>query len=86
MLNKSQKSLLRAELFKHLDGIVVAPIAYCLFDNEVTDFIIEQKKTSLQEITKMFNANDSYLNVALRTLASQGWLGYKLNGGEVKSN
>jgi hypothetical protein len=36
--------------------------------------MLQQQKASLQELTAKFNANEGYLNVALRVLASQGWL------------
>ncbi|PHN99667.1 polyketide synthase, partial [Rhodobacteraceae bacterium 4F10] len=36
--------------------------------------MLDKKSVSLTEITNHFKANDGYLNVALRTLCSQGWL------------
>jgi hypothetical protein len=68
------KSELRGILFRHLDGIVTIPSAYSLYKNGVLDFILQQQKVSLHELTIKFNANEGYLNVALRVLASQGWL------------
>ena len=35
---------------------------------------MKEEKTSVKNITEKFNANEGYLNVALRILASQGWL------------
>lgn len=68
------KGELRGILFRHLDGIVTIPSAYSLYKKGVLDYILEQKKVSLQELTAKYTANDGYLNVALRVLASQGWL------------
>jgi hypothetical protein len=68
------KSELRAILFRHLDGIVTVPTSYSLYSKGVLSYILEHKKVSLQELTNKFNANEGYLNVALRVLASQGWL------------
>ncbi len=74
MLDKSAKRKLREDLFRYLDGLGVAPSAYILYQKGVTDFILDRKETSLQEITEKFSANEGYLNVALRLLCSQGWL------------
>ena len=68
------KSELRGILFRHLDGIVTVPAAYSLFKKGVLDFILQEQKVSLEKLTKHFEANEGYLNVALRVLASQGWL------------
>jgi hypothetical protein len=68
------KSELRGILFRHLDGIVTIPVAYSLYNKGVLDYILQQQKVSLEELTLKFNANEGYLNVALRVLASQGWL------------
>ena len=83
MLTKEQRDNHREELFRHLDGIVVAPIAYNLHKNGVTDYLLEHTKSSLEEITNNFKANEGYLNVALRVLASQGWINYKIDENEV---
>ena len=73
-MNPEQKKALRGKLFRHLDGIVVAPSAYALKKYGVTDFLIEKKKASIKDLTTKFEANEGYLNVALRGLCSQGWL------------
>ena len=68
------KSELRGILFRHLDGIVTVPVAYCLAEKGVLNYIVQHQKVSLQELAIKFNANEGYLNVGLRVLASQGWL------------
>jgi hypothetical protein len=68
------KSELRGILFRHLDGIVTVPVAYSLYKKGVLAYILQQQKISLQELAEKFMANEGYLNVALRVLASQGWL------------
>ncbi len=68
------KSELRGILFRHLDGIVTVPTAYSLHKMGVLEYILKQHKVSLQELRDKFKANEGYLNVALRVLASQGWL------------
>lgn len=74
MLSEQEHTDFRADLFKHLDGIVTAPSAYALFEKGVTAYILKKKEVSLQELTRNFDANEGYLNVALRVLCSQGWL------------
>ncbi|CAM1370962.1 class I SAM-dependent methyltransferase [Tenacibaculum xiamenense] len=74
MLTKQEKSHLRNQLFRHLDGIVTCPSAFVLFDKGITKYLLENKKATLSELAEKFKANDGYLNVALRTLCSQGWL------------
>jgi len=88
-MTKAEKSKLRGDLFRHLDGIVTAPTAYTLHENGVLNFILENEKTTLSSITEKFKANEGYLNVALRVLASQGWLDYEILDGDnisVQSN
>jgi len=86
MLTASEKRQFREELFRHLDGIVIAPVAYCLFKNNVTTYLLQNKKSSISKIAKDCNANEGYLNVALRMLSSQGWLDYKINTQDIVIN
>lgn len=79
MLSKQEKSELRGKLFRHLDGIVTCPAAHELHAKGITEYLLEAKKTDLTELSKIFKANEGYLNVALRTFASQGWLEYKVD-------
>jgi len=74
MLSKQKLLTLRNKLFRHLDGIVIAPSAYALKENGVTDHMLKHKRTDLEDLATKFNANEGYLNVALRGLCSQGWL------------
>ncbi len=74
MSNTLNKSELRAVLFKHLDGIVTAPVAFSLHQKGVLAYLLERQKTSLKELAKKFDANQGYLNVGLRVLASQGFI------------
>jgi hypothetical protein len=70
---------LRSTIFRHLDGLVTAPVAFSLYKKGVTGFILNKKQVSLSELTKEFHANQGYLNVGLRVLASQGFLEYKID-------
>lgn len=80
MLTKKEQAQLRSHLFRHLDGIVTAPVASCLLDHSITDALLSQKRWNLDELAAAHQANTGYLNVALRVLASQGWLDYEVDG------
>ena len=77
-MTKAEKSNLRADLFRHLDGIVTAPTTYTLHEGGVLTYILKKEKVALQELSKTFKANEGYLNVGLRVLAAQGWLDYEI--------
>jgi len=79
MLSKEEKRNLRSDLFRHLDGIAVAPTMYTLHTKGVLTYILSKGTVSLEEITKEHKANEGYMNVALRLLASQGWLTQNLD-------
>ncbi len=78
MLTKEEKNKYRGELFRHLDGIAVAPVAYSLKEKGVLDLLLQKDSCQIEELATQFNANEGYLNVGLRMLASQGWLQYKV--------
>lgn len=76
---KKRNSVYRSELFRHLDGISIAPVAYELYLKGVFNHLLKSESTQLDELSKLFKANPGYLNVALRLLASQGWLNYHVD-------
>jgi SAM-dependent methyltransferase len=73
------KVILRSTIFKHLDGLVTAPVAYVLHEKGVLSYIVDKKEVSLAELNSQFKANEGYLNVGLRVLCSQGFLNYHIN-------
>ena len=79
MLTKQDKAQLRGTIFRHLDGIATATTAFSLHKKEVLDYILKVEKIELSELAKKFQANEGYLNVALRILCSQGWLTQNLD-------
>ena len=79
MLTKTQKSEYRSELFRHLDGITVAPVAHALLEGGVLEQLLEEKELELSELSQRFSANEGYLNVGLRMMGSQGWLDYQVD-------
>ncbi|WP_343697841.1 class I SAM-dependent methyltransferase [Flavobacterium sp.] len=72
-------SQLRSYIFRHLDGLAVAPTAIALKNNGVLEFILNKKLVKLAELTTVFKTNEGYLNVGLRILASQGFLNYEVD-------
>lgn len=73
-MDSNQKASLRSRLFRHLDGIVIAPTAFALQKHGVTDYLLKHKKVTVSDLAIICKANEGYLNVALRGLCSQGWL------------
>jgi hypothetical protein len=73
------KHNLRSTIFKHLDGLATAPVAVALHEKGVLGYLLENKSATLSELTEKFNANEGYLNVGLRVLASQGFLSYDID-------
>ncbi|MDH3734214.1 MAG: class I SAM-dependent methyltransferase [Gemmatimonadota bacterium] len=74
MLTRDKQRELRETIFRHLDGIVTAPTAHALSERGVIAHLVGRETALLSEMTARFDANEGYLNVALRLLASQGWL------------
>jgi SAM-dependent methyltransferase len=74
MLSKSDKEQLRSVIFRHLDGIATATTATALNNKGVLTYLLKHKNVGLSKLTEQFNANEGYLNVALRILCAQGWL------------
>lgn len=73
------KRVLRSTIFRHLDGIVTAPVAVALHLKGVLQHLVEQQCIGLDTLSDKFSANEGYLNVALRTLASQGFMLYSVD-------
>ncbi|MEQ9468620.1 MAG: class I SAM-dependent methyltransferase [Ekhidna sp.] len=76
---KKRNATYRSELFQHLDGIAIAPVAYELYNKGVFNTLVKSESVKLTDLSDLFNANAGYLNVALRLLASQGWLNYEVD-------
>jgi SAM-dependent methyltransferase len=81
MLTNEEKRALRGTLFRHLDGIVTAPTAHALAEKGVLAALTDAGTVALSELERRFSANGGYLNVALRVLASQGWIVQELDRG-----
>lgn len=82
MLTKTEKRTLRSRLFRHLDGVVITPVAHTLWNRGIPQYILENTPVSLSQLADHFSANKGYLNVALRLLCSQGWLSQNVDNKE----
>lgn len=80
------KTTLRSTIFRHLDGLVTAPVAYALHKKGIPDFLLQKQNVSLAELVSEFKANEGYLNVALRVLCSQGFLDYNRDAASDEIN
>lgn len=84
------KRVLRGSIFRHLDGIVLAPVVTVLNKRRIIDELLQVRETDISELSTKFAANEGYLNVALRVLAAQGFLEHdvdnKVNKVSVKVN
>lgn len=76
MIDKNQ---LRSTIFKHLDGLATAPVAIALQNKGILDYLLQNKQVTLSTLVSEFKANEGYLNVGLRILASQGFLDYHID-------
>ncbi|MEH6537304.1 MAG: class I SAM-dependent methyltransferase [Psychroserpens sp.] len=74
MLSRDDKAKLRGTIFRHLDGIATATSAYALHKKGILDYLLQHKTVDINTLTTTFKANEGYLNVALHTLSSQGWI------------
>ncbi|MCW4470083.1 class I SAM-dependent methyltransferase [Flavobacterium sp. MFBS3-15] len=75
----TDKSQLRSYIFRHLDGLAVAPVAIALKNKGICDHILKEKKIQLSDLITTFKSNEGYLNVGLRVLASQGFVDYEVD-------
>lgn len=73
-LRREEISQIRKRLFLHLDGWVLIPTLYNLKRLNVLQLFLEKKKWDLAALNSEAETNEGYLNVALRILASQGYL------------
>jgi hypothetical protein len=73
-LSREDISEIRKRLFLHLDGWVLIPTLYNLKKLNVLQHFLDQEKWSLAALNIAVGTNEGYLNVALRILASQGYL------------
>ena len=86
-LADEERAAVRAIVFGHLAGIVLAPTVKALWDRGVFEPLERSSDwVDLDSFIEQTNANRGYLRVALRLLASCGWLEQRINeNGECPS-
>jgi hypothetical protein len=81
---EEERAAVRATIFTHLSGIALAPTVAALADRGVFRlFDSPSAWIRLDEICEHTHANRGYLRVALRLLASCGWLRQRTEPGEA---
>lgn len=82
-ITDAEKSEIRAVVFGHLTGVVLAPTVKALWDRRVFDlFQSVDQWVELDRLLEPTRANRGYLRAALRLLASCGWLNQDLLNGQ----
>ena len=75
VLTGEEKARVRADVFHHLAGIAVAPTVKALTDRGVPQILLDAPApVPFADLVEQTRANPGYLRVALRLLASSGWL------------
>ena len=74
-----ERAAVRAVIFGHLAGMVAAPALKALADRKVFELFRSNEPLRLDEIASRTGGNRGYLRVALRLLASCGWLVQRLS-------
>jgi hypothetical protein len=74
-LTNAEKAVVRATIFQHLAGIVLAPVVKALADRGVFARLADAPAgIGFDEIADQTHGNRGYLRVALRLLISCGWM------------
>jgi DNA-binding MarR family transcriptional regulator len=75
ILSAEEKAGVRADVFHHLAGIALAPTIKALTDRGVSQMLLDASgAVFFVDLVEQTGANPGYLRVALRLLASSGWL------------
>jgi len=75
VLSAEEKARVRADVFHHLAGIALAPTVKALTDRGVSQMLLDAiAPVFFVDLVEQTGANPGYLRVALRLLASSGWL------------
>lgn len=84
-IDKEKQRYYRSILFKHQDGIVITAVISALANKGVFSYLKEVQKSTLENIHQQFPFfHKGYLNIALRSLASQGVLNYAIDSSKVQ--
>jgi hypothetical protein len=83
-IGEEEKAQVRAVVFGHLAGVVLAPTVKALWDRRVFElFGAAGEWVDFDRIAQETRANRGYLRIALRLLASCGWLKQQVESGHA---
>src|SRR5438105_15906682 len=75
VIAEAERGAVRAMVFTHLGGLVVAPTVSALWERGALEpFTQGSRAVPFANVVERTHANAGYLRVALRLLASCGWL------------
>jgi hypothetical protein len=75
VLSPDEKARVRADVFHHLAGLALAPTIKALADRGVVQMLLDAAApVFFVDLVEQTGANPGYLRVALRLLASSGWV------------
>src|SRR5262245_14075851 len=82
VLAETERAAVRARVFAHLAGVVMAPTVSALWERGALELLTNvPDSVPFDDLVKQTHANAGYLRVALRLLASCGWLVEQSCGG-----
>jgi hypothetical protein len=73
-MDQDEKASVRATMFCHLSGIVLAPTVKALWDRNVFELFDQAEWLEFDTVVERTRANRGYLKVALRLLTASGWV------------
>ena len=83
-LTRDEKRTFRKLLFKHQDGLAITASIVALYKNGILDFLETKSSNTLEKIANTFpDFHKGYLNISLRSLASQGLLTYNVSNKKI---
>jgi hypothetical protein len=83
-LSPAERAEVRATIFAHLRGIVLAPVVRALWDRGVFDLFRDSATwVDLDRIAEKTRGNHGYLRVGLRLLVGAGWLKWRAGDSDV---
>ena len=85
-LAEAERAAVRARVFAHLAGVVMAPTVSALAERGALEWLTSvEGPISFADVVEHTHANAGYLRVALRLLASCGWLVEQPGGDGVRT-
>src|SRR5215468_1124261 len=73
-LTDAERAAVRARVFTHLAGVVMAPTVSALSERGALELLTSVPGVPFADLVEHTHANAGYMRVAVRLLASCGWL------------